>query len=257
MQKSEVQRRRPMTASDFSTEICARYQPAEECEPLSENPWLKIFADGVSEFEITAEVCRTLQERHYMYDISYMSYMTEYLYLYTHPKSTFDDVRRDRTILLVAKLDSAIHNYDKLIDSLNDCIPLIDMRSRLSISFSDDLGCILAGRKYAREAREYAKANASKKKSPRGVILDEMALIMERVTGKRNPETLLNLISIAHYAHGNKGGKKLDDAKSLDRRITRYRNRPNLPIPSTTNPKSPEFSLKDFFHQLKLDVKRE
>jgi hypothetical protein len=244
MRKVELARNRKATNGNLSDAICAGYQSEEQCEPLSANPWLRRFADGVAGSLKTAEAWRMLEGR------CRMSYLIELLYVYTFPLKTVEDVNRDRHHSLKAKLDDMLVAYDELIHTVNEFTRSPEAkRSFLGFGVNSDLNCVLAARKNTYEAREYAKVMGSRKTKPRERYLHEMACILESATVKKRTEILLDLIDIAHQARDNMNGSKLGDAKSLDRRIQRFRKRAHLPPPSTANSR---FSFRDFLSELKI-----
>ena len=173
-----------------------------------------------------------------------MSLLTELIYLYTHPSDTLADVNRDRHRSLAVRLESIILAYDNLIAMLNDFAGSPEAaRSLLSFGVADDLRCIVAARKQSYEAQEYARAMGSKKTEPREFYLHAMACIMEATTGKKQTDVLLDLINVGYEAQGTKNSTTLEDAKSLDRRIQRFRKKTNPPLPSSPNS---QFSFHDF-----------
>jgi hypothetical protein len=238
-----------MTGSTLSNAIRDGYRPVEECESLSESPWLKQFADGVAESKTTTEAWRTLEGR------CNMSYVTELLYLYTADHITLPELNRDRHRFLVGKLETIVLACDDLIHALEDFAKSPEAaRTLLPLDFAADRNCILAARTHADMAHKYAKAEGSRKTDPKEWFLHSLACVMESATGTRSLETLSDLITVANQAQGNKEDSVVEDANSLNRRIQRFRKRTRTlpPLPSTMNSR---FSFRDFLAEIKPLVK--
>ena len=211
----------------LSSRISDVYQPAEGCpplsgpwegSPLSEDPWLKKFADCVAREPLAAEAWRMLEQKIRKDDLCSL---IELLYLFTVPKHTVADKCRESYGVLNLSLEWIIPAYDELIDKLSDL-----MKSSVAVwldyeNLAEVLRRLNAGRALAVKVREDAVACVLGKGKIRYCYLLFMASQMKGATGTRQMSALRSLIEVAYAAHGEK--KALPEENSLGRNILRFR----------------------------------
>src|ERR1019366_1366252 len=102
----------------LSSRICGVYQPAEGCpplsgpwegSPLSEDPWLKKFADRVAGEPMAAQAWRELERK---IRTDHLASLIELLYLFTVRKDTAADKSREGYRVLNLSLESIVPAYD-------------------------------------------------------------------------------------------------------------------------------------------------
>jgi hypothetical protein len=213
----------------LSSRICDVYQPAEGCpplsgpwegSPLSEDPWLKKFADCVAGEPLAAEAWRMLEQN---IRTDGLRSLTELLYLFTVPKDTVVDKCRESYGVLNLSLESIIQAYDDLIYKLSD---LMKSSGEIWLGYenlAEELRRLIAGRARADKVREDAVTCGSRKAKSRHCYLAFMASQMKGATGKKQLSALRPLITIAYAAHGEKSVPP--EENSLGRNILRFRER--------------------------------
>ena len=213
----------------LSSRICGVYQPAEGCpplsgpwegSPLSEDPWLKKFADCVAADELAPEAWRMLEQKMRKDDLRSL---IELLYLFTVRKETGADMTREIQRVVNVSLESIIPAYDDLIDKLSDL-----MKSSVAVWFGYEYLTeahrhLIEGRARADKVREVAAVYGSRKAKIRHCYLVFMASQVKGATGKQQMPAIRSLIKAARAAHGEKTA--LPDENSLGRNILRFRER--------------------------------
>jgi hypothetical protein len=213
----------------LSTRICGIYQPAQGCpppsgpwegSPLSEDPWLKKFADCVAgEPLVAARAWRMLEQKMRKEDLCSV---LELLYLFTVRKETgallIHETQRDLNV----SLEAIIPAYDDLISKLSDL-----MNSSVALWFGYEYLAeahrqLIEGRASADKAREVAAVWGSRAEI-RYCYLLFMASQIKAATGERQMWALRSLIEAAYAAHGEKPA--IPEENSLGRNILRFRER--------------------------------
>ena len=213
----------------LSSRICDVYQPAEGCSPLSgpweesplsEDPWLKKFADCVAGEPQAAETWRMLEQK---MGKDGLRSLIELLYLFTVRKDTVADKIRKINGAVKVSLDWIIPACDDLIDELSDL-----MKSSAAVwldyeNLDEFRRRLIAGRAGADKVREVAAVWGSPKAEIRDCYLAFMAAQMKGATGTRQMSALRSLIEVAYAAHGEKTALPIEN--SLGRNILRFRER--------------------------------
>lgn len=213
----------------LSSRICDIYQPAEGCpplsgpwegSPLSEDPWLKKFADRVAGEPLAAQAWRELEQKIRKDELRSL---IELLYLFTVDEDTGIDKARKCYRVLNLSLELIISAYDDLIDKLSDL-----MKSSLAVwldyeNLAEALRRLIAGRALAHEVRGGAVTFGSPNENIRNCYLAFMASQLKGATGKQRLSALRSLIEAAYAAHGEETA--VPEVNSLGRNILRFRKR--------------------------------
>jgi hypothetical protein len=193
---------------------------------LSENPWLKKFAEYVGTKQMTAAVWVGLELKPKMGKDD-LCELIDLLYIYTASKGTLVDAEHESHRVLKSALDSIIPAYDDLIEKLSSLINSRAAAYALTHErFNRELRYLTTHRKHAEEVRKDAAVCGSNKTNWRDRYLNLMVLDMERVTGRPQISGLVDLIDAACAAH-NKGTGLISE-ETLKKRVQRARQRIEL-----------------------------
>jgi hypothetical protein len=212
----------------LSSRICDVYHPTEgpplsgpwEGSPLSEDPWLKKFADCVAGEPLAAEAWRMLEQKTRKDDLCSL---VELLYLFTVREVTAADKVRECYRVLNLLLEWIIPAYDDLIDKVSDLMKFSIAIGLGYENLAEALRRLIAGRAHADKVREHAVTWGSRKAEIRHCYLVFMASQMKGATGKPQISALRSLIEAAYAAHGEKTA--VPEESSLGRNILRFRER--------------------------------
>ena len=213
---------------------------------LSENPWLKKFAEYVGTKQMTAAVWVGLELKPKMGKDD-LCELIDLLYIYTASKGTLVDAEHESHRVLKSALDLIIPAYDDLIEKLSALIKSSAAAYALTHErFNRELRYLTTHRKHAEEVRKDAAVCGSNKINWRDWYLNLMVLDMERVTGRQQISGLVDLIDAACAAHNERTG--LLSEETLKKRIQRTRQRLELLKLSKLKPYSTPF--KDSFKRV-------